>query len=231
MEIQKAINILLFDLEEHHDVSSPIHLIFHDLLKELLNHLDVILRLLVENLCNGHCLLILTNFLNWHSWQPFNCSLINLRSSNDHATLCRTQFIILHELNQLKVLIELIYNLLLENHDILEVFVQVDGDVFVFVFHWASIFFNDTIITWQIKIIITSNFLILISIRTLSLFRCWWYIILHLLLFFLGKFHLVVDHELEIVWRVVFGSVLHFYFNFGFLLSLAVHCFMHGFCV
>ena len=231
MEIQKAINILLFDLEEHHDISSPIHLIFHNLLKELLNHLDVILCLLVENLCNGHCLLILTNFLNRHSRQSFNCSLINLRSNNDHAWFCRSLIIILHKLNQLKVLIELIHDLLLENHDILEVFVEVDGNVFVFVFHWASIFFNDTIFTWHIKIsFITSHFLIL-GTRTLSLLRCWWYVILHLLLFFLWKFHFVVDHELEIVWRIVFGSVLHFDFNFGFLLSLAVHCFMHGLCV
>lgn len=232
MKIQKAINIFLFDLEEHHDISSPIHLIFHDLLKELLNHLDVILRLLVENLCNGQCLLILTYFLYWHSRQSFNSSLINLRSNNDHACLCRSLFITLHELNQLKVFIELIHNLLLQDHDILEVFVEVDGDVFVFVFHWAFIFFNDTIFTCQIKIsFLTSYILIFIGTRTVSNLRCWWYLILHLLLFFLWKFHFVVDHELEIIWRVIFRSVLHFDFNFGFLLSLVIHCFMHGLCV
>ena len=85
MEIEETVDIFLFDLEEHHDVSGPVHLIFDHLLKELFNHLDVLLCLFIENLSNGLSFLIITNFLYRHRGQPLDSSLINLRSHYTHA--------------------------------------------------------------------------------------------------------------------------------------------------
>lgn len=66
MKIQKAINVLSFDFKEAHNISRPIHFVFHNFLKKLFNLLNGLLCFFIENFCDGHGFLILTNFLSWH---------------------------------------------------------------------------------------------------------------------------------------------------------------------
>lgn len=116
--------------------------------------------------------------------------------------------------------------MLLKDHNVLEVFVKVYWYVLIFILYWASILFNDALLTWHTKIFSILHLLISLT-ASMVYFWCWWNKIFHFLLFFLRKLYFVIDYEFEIISLTIVCSMLHFDLNLWFFLILVLHCFVH----
>jgi hypothetical protein len=99
MEIEETVDVFLLYLEEHNDVTGPVHLVLDNFLEELFYHLDVLLGFFVENLCDCHRFLVVADLLFWHRGEALYSGLIDLWSLDGNARLGGCLFFVGDELN------------------------------------------------------------------------------------------------------------------------------------
>jgi hypothetical protein len=99
MEIEETVDVFLLYLEEHDDVTGPVHLVLDNFLEELFYHLDILLGFFVENFCDCHRFLVVADLLFWHRREALYGGLIDLRSLNGNTRLCGGLFLVSDELN------------------------------------------------------------------------------------------------------------------------------------